>query len=454
MNINQQQTILTTIDQINELDLDLLIIDAFPGETDFSKTVISEYNAADFLSMLRKMISQLKSEVEKGLGFFLPNRENFNNDWGQIALDTELPGLYSYLANKQFVGAEQLLNKFIYYQIRNGFWDKSKIKTHGIDNEKIKQQFDLINLNNAALNENIELHKIIIEKTNLQYNELADLINKSVEQLSEIKELHITSEDNATEIAGLLDNSTLRRKEINDILNTATEKLEALNEDIKDYQTSYNTIEDSNKKLELLLNQSISNASINLEKYKLDLEYIESRRADIETLTGMAADSSLGTKFHQRQEDLNDGLFFWKCAVPVMTILAIVWVVIVFTCLKADFDNEFVNLGVNLLKTTPAFILMGFAFSQYSKERNLQEEYAFKSAVAMTLTAYSNMLASQDMDDNKSRQEMLLKSIEQVYVQPRIHNEKSESILKYNTKGLRESIQTLSEAVKNLKGGN
>jgi hypothetical protein len=91
---------------------------------------------------------------------------------------------------------------------------------------------------------------------------------------------------------------------------------------------------------------------------------------------------------------------------------------------------------------------MGFVFNQYNKERNLQEEYAFKSAVAMTLTAYSNMLENKDEEGNKTRQEMLLKSIEQLYNQPRIHSQTRES---KSTNQLKEVIQSLSDVVRNFK---
>ena len=95
---------------------------------------------------------------------------------------------------------------------------------------------------------------------------------------------------------------------------------------------------------------------------------------------------------------------------------------------------------------------MGFVFSQYKKERNLQEEYAFKSAVAMTLTAYSEMLSNADNDDNNSRQQMLLKSIELVYNQPQIHPVKSETLFSFNTKDLKETVVELTDTLKNIKG--
>jgi len=68
----------------------------------------------------------------------------------------------------------------------------------------------------------------------------------------------------------------------------------------------------------------------------------------------------------------------------------------------------------------------------------------------MTLTAYSNMLEMRDEENNKSRQEMLLKSIQQVYTQPHIHTDKRDKF-SFNGKQLAESIKTLSEAVKNIK---
>jgi hypothetical protein len=165
----------------------------------------------------------------------------------------------------------------------------------------------------------------------------------------------------------------------------------------------------------------------------------------------MAADGALGSKFHDRENKLTEKIPFWKRLIILMTLGTMIWVLIVFTCFPSKFDNEWVNLLVNLLKTTPVFILYGFVFKQYSKERNLEEEYAFKSAVAMTLTAYSRMLAEGDRDPNKSRQEMLLKSIENLYKAPKIHSEKSESLFSFNTKHLKDSVDAVNQSLNSLK---
>jgi hypothetical protein len=130
---------------------------------------------------------------------------------------------------------------------------------------------------------------------------------------------------------------------------------------------------------------------------------------------------------------------------------AVGWIFLVLTIFKANLSNEWINLIVNLFKTSPAFLLVGFVFTRYSKERNLQEEYAFKSAISMTLTAYSQMLASEDTEDNTSRQQMLMKSIEMIYTQPRLYNEKTESLSLNVVKQLKETVDNLTESVKNIK---
>src|SRR5690606_9636661 len=113
--------------------------------------------------------------------------------------------------------------------------------------------------------------------------------------------------------------------------------------------------------------------------------FLNGKKEEINRLLGMAADASLGTKYNDRGEKVGKGLKFWQWAVPISVVAAVIWVIVVFTCLKSTEFDVWVNLAINLLKTSPVFILMGFVFSQYTKERNLQEEWLFKAAVAMTI---------------------------------------------------------------------
>ena len=69
----------------------------------------------------------------------------------------------------------------------------------------------------------------------------------------------------------------------------------------------------------------------------------------------------------------------------------------------------------------------------------------------MTLTAYSEMLSNSDKENNVSRQQMLLKSIELVYNQPQIHQVKNDKLFSFTTKDLKETVVELNDTLKNIK---
>lgn len=451
MNINQKQTILDLLDKIKKVNIEELIIDANPTETDFSKINIGKYSAKEFLFLFNKMINQLDHELKTGLGFLLPFIENYSNDFGSVNLQNDLNSIKSYLDTKQFKYVEPILDSLIHYQIKNGFWNSSEIKSQPVDIEEIKELKGLINLNQKAIDKNLKSYNVLktnFENTVLEFN---GFVEEKKAELSKITTLLEAAHSQLTDINSIVSSSTNKETEIDGILKNIKDKVTTVSESILEYETNFETIKKENSKLKTDLETSIEKASHDLKKSKEGIEFIDSKREEIIRLTGMAADGSLGSKFDQRQEKLEKGLSFWKWAVPIMTVLACIWIVVVFTCLVPDFEDEWVNILVSILKTSPAFILLGFVFSQYKKERNLQEEYAFKSAVAMTLTAYSEMLSNADSDDNNSRQQMLLKSIEMVYNQPQIHPMKNDILFSFNTKDLKETVSSLTEAVKDIK---
>jgi hypothetical protein len=451
MNINQKQTVIDSLGAIKSTDVEQLLIAAYPTETDFSKINISKYSAAEFLFLFNKMISQLEKEIENGLGFLLPFTENYSNDFGAVNLQSDLSKIQSYLSSNQFNAVEPILDRLIHYQIKNGFWNKSEVKSHSVDLEELKKQKTLIDLNQKALDKNLIAYNGL--KTNLEttISDFNVFIDKKKLELTQITALLSTANSQLMEINTIVSYATNKDTEIDGVLKNIKDKVTVVSESITEYETDFTAIKKDNSALKLELETAIAKALEDLKKSKEGIEFIESNRAEIVRLTGMAADGSLGSKFDQRQKTLADGLVFWKNGVPSVTILSIIWVLVVFTCLKANTGDIWVNLLVNLLKTSPVFILMGFVFSQYKKERNLQEEYAFKSAVAMTLTAYSEMLSNSDKEVNISRQQMLLKSIEMVYNQPQIHPVKNETLFSFNTKDLKETVVELSDTLKSIK---
>lgn len=452
MNISQKQTILNEIETMLSFDFDKMIISQLPGDTDFSAIMFGRYPVLEFKPLFYKTIQQLKAELENGLGLLLPNQENFHNDYGQVVLVRDMQNLRTYvqnIANKD--AAADLLDKLMYYQVRQGFWDKSAVKLHDINTDKInvvQQQLELVQKN---LSQNLKKFEELKMQFGSKQEEINTFFESKKQEMAAVNRLLTEATASNTRITELASAATNKDTEIAGVLKNVNDKVTTVIKNIASFQNSFAAIESEAAALKQKLETTIVTALKDLDQAKQGAEFVDSKREEIVRLTGMAADGSLGSKFDQRQGKLADGLSFWKWGVPVVTLLSILWVIVVFTWLPAHTENVWINLLVNLLKTTPAFILMGFVFSQYGKERNLQEEYAFKSAVAMTLTAYSSMLEKRDDDGNKTRQEMLLKSIQQVYMQPRIHSDKPDKIYAMNGKHLKEAIQTLSEAVKNIK---
>lgn len=451
MNVNQRQQVLEMLDNITNVNIEEKLLEKYPEENDFTKINIGKYSASEILVLINKVTKQLRNELEKGLKYLLPFTENFSNDFGTVNLHQDLNYLYSYIINKQFEQVEPVLDKLIHYQIKNGFWDKSSVKAHSVDSEEIKRQKTSIDINQKALAKNIENYNELSNAIDNKIKSFDSYVQNKKEELAQISNSLETAKNQLAEIINIESNVSNKETEIKGILSSLSEKLETITVDINDYQEEFEGIKTTNSNLKKELEIKINETSTKLTKAKEDLEFVESKKEQIETLTGMAADGALGSKFDQRQVKLNDGLIFWKWAVPIMTILAGAWVVVVFKYLMPSFKEEWLNIIISILKTIPGFILLGFVFSQYKKERNLQEEYAFKSAVAMTLTAYSEMLAKADSVDNISRQQMLLKSIELVYNQPQIYPEKSNRIFSFNTKDLNETVSSLTEVLKNIK---
>ena len=452
MNITQKQAILTEIETIQGFDFDQTIISQSPENTDLNTVMFGKYNALEFKSLLYKAIEQLKSELEKGFGLWLPNQETFSNDFGQVTLNSDLTTLRTYISNIAYKdNAAEILDRLIYYQIRQGFWDRSSVKLHDVNTDKInaaQQELELVQKNLSA---NLIQFEGLKSQFETKQEEINAFFTTKKEEMTEVNRLLSEATTSNTRITELVSTATNKETEISGLLKNVNEKVITVTENIGAYQTSFTSIETEAAKLKQQLDGTILTALQDLDKAKDGIGFVDSKREEIVRLTGMAADGSLGSRFNQRQITLSDELKYWKVRLPWVSIAVVAWVIVVFTWLPTHTDNTWINLLVNLLKTTPAFILMGFVFSQYSKERNLQEEYAFKSAVAMTLTAYSSMLEKGDDDANKTRQEMLLKSIQQVYLQPRIHPEKPDKLYSMNGKHLKEAIQTLSDAVKNIK---
>ena len=159
MTQEQKDVILQFCNQIEELDITNIVLN-------FNVTKVGLYNIEVFDSLSNRVIKQLVEELQNGIGIFLPTQYNYQNEFGSGNLETDLQNFITYIQNVQYyTNCESILNRLVYYQVANGFWDKGQRKIYPTNEVKARDvQIKDSNLEKVI---NSELGKVQIEKKNL-----------------------------------------------------------------------------------------------------------------------------------------------------------------------------------------------------------------------------------------------------------------------------------------------
>lgn len=182
--------------------------------------------------------------------------------------------------------------------------------------------------------------------------------------------------------------------------------------------------------------------------------FLTAKKEEINKLTSFAADGALGHSFNDRRDKLDVTVLFWRRLLPWATGVTIVWMLIIFSggfgfvpLLSSTTPNPWLNLLLNTLKTSPLVLFLLFVIKQYNRERNLQEEYAFRAAVAMTISAYADKLTTE-----QNKEKIILESVQRVYTSPRISAPEAGFNFRLPSKDMGELVKGLTDALKELKG--
>jgi hypothetical protein len=447
MNNSQRQNILNKIEQIEQLSLIDLLNQAYPNEGDASKISIGNFNAAELIQLIQRVMMQLKAELSEGLGIYLPQSQNFQNDFGEVSLERDLASIHAWLSSADFNSVSTKVDSLVYYQIINGFWDTSRIKvdTTKTETEKLLKELKVIQ---GKLIGFIDRNATLVQNLEKATNDVTVFLESKRAEFTTLTENQNTSTATLQSINEVLTRATSIEGELKTLLKNQTDTAKTVAENIENNQTSFTTINTELTNLQKSLSDALSIAKSDLKTIVDSKMEIEERIHESKRLLGLSADAALGGKFSKREQDVNKNLPKWLNRIVWSAIIAVIWAVVVFSCLHVNTGNPYVDLLVNLLKTSPGFIIMGFVIAQYNKERALEEEYAFRSAISETINAYADLLEGQDDKENKniSRQTMLLDAIKQVYSKPAMYREADpKSFYKNSSKELLEVLKELAK---------
>lgn len=456
MTPEHKQSILPHLDEFWKLDIDKRIAEVYKDYQDLTTVYIGYYSVTEFTEFSKKAIGQLGQILQSKLLSTLPFQYQFQNDFGAGNLRDDLANFISFCTGNDFNSSVGHLYRLVYYQVQNGLWDKDqpidkKKKTEIIDELESKLQ-----LIAEKLIINTELNQQLIAELQAEKTSITQLVTIKNKELSEISNLLLTARSHSDEITRLMTTSTDSNQQITGLLNQQNLSLEAVKAKLEEEKTIYDAFQNDLKDLKDSYKTEIDTTTkknSDFEKLLISIQdkssTFEQRLLVLNELIGKEGAVKLFSTFNDRKIELEKPVKRWANIVFATGGVALVLIVGVFTNFFGYVGGfptsvDWHYLIINSLKSLPVMIVLFFTIKQYTKERSFQEEYAFRSAIALTIQAYGDIAG-------KNKEDLISKAVASIYTMPTIMKEKS-SIFSFRSKHLTDSIKELNETVKNING--
>ena len=407
-------------------------------------------NIQNLLNQISKSIQVIKDKIEKG-------EINGNVAYQELTLKEAVDNLIEYIdiLNQTI----DYVDKLPYSQRNNIFQSLSQIN-NSIVNSRISNPNQFIqfteNLNNyihifslreiapeypnfskklSQLNELIKKEKELItlfEKYQENFKKFDEEYNKTINRIKEI-------EDSAQRITNLLEQSRTNLNEINTNkanIDNIFQEIRAIKETSQKYldeiESKKNKINKFEKeidsyiskmeKTEEELNQKVEDFEKKIEKFKQDTQEIVEKnkkyQGDIEKLLTSAVGTNLFKSFEKRKKELEKSLWFWFAGVFGSAIALFCLGLWIYKDIKSE-HIEWTRILLKVAVSFPVLYLLIFFTNRYSKDKQLLEEYAFKSTLSLALKPYADLVdeVEKKQADSKYR-DFLITSILQIFTSP------------------------------------
>jgi hypothetical protein len=408
-------------------------------------TKIGSIDAVTFIETFELVKGGLKKILNSNIRLFLP--KSFGKPDAVfsplIFLTEEIDLLNNSIQRNYFNGALPHLNNVITYLLiynllpENGerLKDKEKIDKLG----KIYSEIDLKRrlLDDAIKDKNTLLTDI--EKTVAEQNKIIEGLQDELKEANRkneaINELLLQSTANEQKIVNLTGNFEHEFERLEKLNNIKQKELAGLK---NNYEESLNAIK--------AFEDSTFDIANRVQEKSTDFD---SQLAKLNELLGMQAAASLFSTFKTRKEELSKPVTRWMQITFGAGGFALLWVIAVFTNFFGLVGNQEIEIDstfliLNSLKSVPAIILLYFSIRQYVRERNMQEEYAFRSAIALTIQAYGDMVGDK-------KHELIMAATATIYTMPTVMKERSFSLFRKKDNGMIEVMKQLNETLKTVQ---
>ncbi len=196
------------------------------------------------------------------------------------------------------------------------------------------------------------------------------------------------------------------------------------------------------------LEQTKATVDKELEKLLINNREVEALKVEVRTLIAPAVAGSLSEAFTSRRNALLKGRVIWA-VVAAIGGGASVWFTFDFVSAVSDAllkTNGSAQGGVSwsiaLIRSVillPVYAAFGFAFSQYKKERDFEEEYAHKAAVATSLPNYGDLAREPAVRD-----QIVTGATNVIFTSPTSHSKEREKS-NVTLGGLKELVDSIAK---------
>jgi hypothetical protein len=456
MNLDHKNIISSHIKNLKLIDIDSKIASSYKEYNDLTKVNIGYYTVEEFTNVFKKTILEFDKIINSSIFQSLPFSYQFQNDFGGGNLNEDFLNLLNFITNNDYPNAVTFLYKLNYYLIIHGFWFNSSEKDYSIKINELESTENQIKLYVKSIQELSAQNSTLIKGLEDEKNKLSLFIDTKNKELEQINNLLPSARNSSEEISRLLNVSTENNQKIISLIEVQNQKIIEIENKLKienqnyaeyqkefaEFKTNLNTEIDKNQKTNLDFNLLLTSVS---DKSKT----FDERLLVLNELIGKEGAVKLFSTFKDRKEDLKKPVRNWAIAVVSVGILALGMTISIFTNFfgqmggyPTSIDWQF--LVINSLKSTPIIIVLYFTIRQYVRERTFQEEYAFRSAIALTVQAYSEIAGSR-------KEELIFNAVTSIYNTPSVMKEKSMTLFGSKSKLIADSLKEINEALKTIK---
>ncbi|MBR4107478.1 MAG: hypothetical protein IKK45_02165 [Akkermansia sp.] len=432
MNSAQRQRILDAIVEYQKADFDTPFQKKYK-DTDANTVdtvLVGEYTIAELFAESRKAIDLLNEFLETGNWKVLPSDNVPLSSYGSFSLSSNIDNIRNYFASASYEQAAQYVKALVYFEMHCGIWMQNK-RGRTSTNKSLVDLEEKLKLSLLHAKERENKVDELIEVLGNKKTEIEKLISTKRQELETLRINQSESNTILNNIRNIESNTVKLEKSITESDNKTKKIIDSLENSqsiVSDQiSASNNNIAASKKSLVDFTEEAKSK----ITQIASDFAQVSSHAEEVRKMMHFINDGTLTHSFNKRKRAIWWSALFWRLFCFIGIVALGWWIWYVFTHLHTNLAEGtqlsdtgiiiFANLIVNVAKTSPAVVLLWFILAQYKKERHLLEEYAFREAVAATLTSYLDQL---DGEKDRNKCTLLMDTVEKLYTQPIITNGK------------------------------